>query len=355
MSEKKVPVSPPAPHAPPATAARQSEAVRLIARKNAWNPLEIVFWLAALATVFLLPKSYLLLNDIAILALFALSLDLLLGYAGILSLGHAAFFGLGAYAAGLFAIHVSAEPVTGLVVAAAAAGVLGFLSSFLVLRGSDLTRLMITLGVALMLLEAANQARSVTGGADGLTGMVMDPVLGFFPFDLWGKTAYIYSLTVLFALFLIARRLVRSPFGLSLTAIKGNLTRATSVGVHSNRRLVAVYTIAAVYAGIAGALLAQTSQFVSLDVLAFQRSADGLLVLVIGGTGYLYGGLIGAVIFKIMHDTISTITPQYWLFWLGLLLVIIVMVGRDRIFAGPRRAVIWVGDRTARLLRRGER
>lgn len=333
----------------------KSAAVRLIARKNAWNPLEIVFWLAALASVFLLPKSYLLLNDIAILALFALSLDLLLGYAGILSLGHAAFFGLGAYAAGLFSIHVSAEPVTGLLVAAVVAGIVGFLSSFLVLRGSDLTRLMITLGVALMLLEAANQARSVTGGADGLSGMIMDPVLGQFPFDLWGKTAYIYSLTVLFVLFLIARRLVRSPFGLSLTAIKGNLTRATTAGVNSNRRLVAVYTIAAVYAGIAGALLAQTSQFVSLDVLAFQRSADGLLVLVIGGTGYLYGGLIGAVIFKIMHDTISTITPQYWLFWLGLLLVIIVMVGRDRIFAGPRRAVTWVGERTAWLLRRGER
>ncbi|MGX1309742.1 branched-chain amino acid transport system permease protein [Amorphus suaedae] len=355
MSTPDETVSRPAPAAPPDTSARRSDAVRLIARGSAWNPLEIVFWLAALATIFLLPKSYLLLNDIAILALFALSLDLLLGYAGILSLGHAAFFGLGAYAAGLFSLHVSAEPVTGLVVAGLVAGVLGFLSSFLVLRGSDLTRLMITLGVALMLMEAANQWRSLTGGADGLTGMVMGPILGMFEFDLWGRTAYIYSLTTLFVLFLIARRLVRTPFGLSLKAVKGNPTRATAVGVSNNRRLIAVYTIAAVYAGIAGALLAQTSQFVSLDVLAFQRSADGLLVLVIGGTGYLYGGLIGAVIFKIMHDTISTITPQYWLFWLGLLLVIIVMVGRERIFAGPRRAVTWIGDRTARLMRRNGR
>nr|WP_306884919.1 branched-chain amino acid ABC transporter permease [Amorphus orientalis] len=317
--------------------------------------MEIIFWLAALASVFFLPKSYLLLNDIAILALFALSLDLLLGYAGILSLGHAAFFGLGAYAAGLFSIHVSAEPVTGLLVAGVAAGILGFLSSFLVLRGSDLTRLMITLGVALMLLEAANQWRSLTGGADGLSGMVMDPILGMFAFDLWGKTAYIYSLTTLFILFVIARRLVNAPFGLSLKAVKGNWTRATTVGVAGNRRLVAIYTIAAVYAGIAGGLLAQTSQFVSLDVLAFQRSADGLLVLVIGGTGYLYGGLIGAIIFKLMHDTIAALTPQYWLFWLGLVLVVIVMVGRDRIFAGPQFVVAWIGAHLKALTGRGER
>ncbi|MEW5422211.1 branched-chain amino acid ABC transporter permease [Amorphus sp. 3PC139-8] len=326
----------------------------MMARRQAWNPLEFVFWLAALASIFLLPKSYLLLNDIAILALFALSLDLLLGYAGILSLGHAAFFGLGAYAAGLFSIHVSAEPVIGLLVAGAVAGVLGFLSSFLVLRGSDLTRLMITLGVALMLLEVANQARSITGGADGLSGMMMDPILGLFPFDLWGKTAYIYSLTTLFILFLIARRLVGSPFGLSLKAVKGNWTRATAVGVAGNRRLIAIYTIAAVYAGIAGGLLAQTAQFVSLDVLAFQRSADGLLVLVIGGTGYLYGGLIGAVVFKLMHDIVSALTPQYWLFWVGLLLVVIVMLGRERIFAGPRQVVVWIGNRFG-AGRRGER
>lgn len=352
MSTPADPVSKDSPGTP-AAAEPASAPVRLIARKSAWGPLEIIFWLAAIASIFLLPKSYLLLNDIAILALFALSLDLLLGYAGILSLGHAAFFGLGAYAAGLFSIHVSAEPVTGLVVAAVVAGVVGFLSSFLVLRGNDLTRLMITLGVALMLMEAANQWRSLTGGADGLSGMIMDPILGLFPFDLWGKTAYVYSLTTLFILFLIARRLVNAPLGLSLRAIKGNWTRATSVVVAGNRRLIAIYTIASIYAGIAGGLLAQTAQFVSLDVLDFQRSADGLLVLVIGGTGYLYGGLIGAIVFKLMHDTISALTPQYWLFWIGLVLVVIVMVGRDRLFSGPRLAAAWLGNRLSRLIGRG--
>jgi len=310
--------------------------VNMLRRKQAWKVWEIVFWLATIAVYFLFPSKLLLMSEIAILGLFALSLDLLLGYAGIVSLGHAAFFGLGAYTAGLFAMHVSGAPLLGLLAAGFVAGVLGFASSFLVLRGSDLTRLMVTLGVSLMLLEAANQAAWLTGGADGLPGMTIDPVLGLFVFDLFGRTAYLYSLAVLFVLFLVARRLVGSPFGLSLKAIKGNLLRSQSLGIRPNRRLIAIYTISSVYAGIAGALLTQTTQFVSLDVLSFQRSADGLLVLVIGGGGYLYGGLIGAVIFKILQDWISAITAQYWLFWLGLILVVIVLFGRERIAAGPR-------------------
>ncbi|HMR31180.1 MAG TPA: branched-chain amino acid ABC transporter permease [Geminicoccaceae bacterium] len=320
-----------------------SDATAPLARAGSWRPWELAFWALALASCFLLPSKLLLLNDIAILALFALSLDLLLGYAGIVSLGHAAFFGFGAYAAGLFAIHVSPDPVPGLLASALAAGILGFATSFLVLRGSDLTRLMITLGVALMLYELANRVAWLTGGADGLTGMTVGPVLGLFEFDLWGRTAYLYSLAVLFLATLAARRLVRSPFGLSLRAIKGNPLRASSIGIQPERRLVAVYTVAAIYAGLAGALLAQTTQFVSLDVLAFHRSADGLLVLVLGGSGYLYGGLFGAVVFKVMHDWISALTPQYWLFWIGLFLVVVVMVGRDRLLGWPRALVARLG------------
>ena len=316
-----------------------SDATAQLARAGSWRPWELAFWALALASCFLLPSKLLLLNDIAILALFALSLDLLLGYAGIVSLGHAAFFGFGAYAAGLFAIHVSPAPVPGLLASALAAGILGFATSFLVLRGSDLTRLMITLGVALMLYELANRVAWLTGGADGLTGMTVGPVLGLFEFDLWGRTAYLYSLAVLFLATLAARRLVRSPFGLSLRAIRSNPLRASSIGIQPERRLVAVYTLAAIYAGLAGALLAQTTQFVSLDVLAFHRSADGLLVLVLGGSGYLYGGLFGAVVFKVMHDWISALTPQYWLFWIGLFLVVVVMVGRDRLLGWPRALV----------------
>lgn len=327
----------------PAAAGGASEATAQLARAGAWRIWELAFWALALASGFLLPSKLLLLNDIAILGLFALSLDLLLGYAGIVSLGHAAFFGFGAYAAGLFAVHVSVDPVLGLLASAVAAGLLGFATSFLVLRGSDLTRLMITLGVALMLYELANRLAWLTGGADGLTGMIVGPVLGLFEFDLWGRTAYLYSLAVLFLATLVARRLVRSPFGLSLRAVKGNPLRASAIGIQPERRLVVVYTVAAIYAGLAGALLAQTTQFVSLDVLAFHRSADGLLVLVLGGSGYLYGGLFGAVVFKLLHAWLSALTPQYWLFWIGLFLVVIVMVGRDRLLGWPRALLARIG------------
>ncbi|HXW23612.1 MAG TPA: branched-chain amino acid ABC transporter permease [Xanthobacteraceae bacterium] len=307
-----------------------------------WGRCEIAFWAVALASVFLLPGRHLILAEIAILGLFALSLDLILGYAGIISLGHAAYFGFGAYAAGLLAIHVVAEPVTGLVIAGLAAALLGFLTSFLVLRGSDLTRLMVTLGVALMLKEIANQLAWLTGGADGLQGIVVAPVLGLFSFDITGHVAYVYCLIVLFVLFLGARRLVNSPFGLSLRAARNNPLRASSIGIGVNRRLVAIYTIAAGYAGIAGALLTQTTAFASMDVLSFERSADLLLVLIVGGTGYLYGGPVGAILFKLMQDWLAGLTPQYWQFWVGCLFVLIVLVGRERMidWIGPVRAAL---------------
>ncbi|HVX98368.1 MAG TPA: branched-chain amino acid ABC transporter permease [Pseudorhodoplanes sp.] len=321
---------------------------RLAARAR-WHPLEILFWLVAFSTIWLLPTRHLILTEIAILGLFALSLDLILGYAGIISLGHAAFFGFGAYVAGLLGKYgIIGEPSLALVVSGLAAGALGFVSSFLVLRGSDLTRLMVTLGVALMLRELANRYSDLTGGADGLQGIIINPLFGRFRFDMFGHTAFYYSLGVLFVLFLVARRIVNSPFGLSLRAVKGNPLRASAIGVSVNRRLVAIYTLAAAYAGIAGALLTQTQAFASLAYFDFDRSADLLLVLIIGGAGYLYGGLIGAVIFKVMHDYLSVLTPQYWPFWMGLLLVVIVLVGRERIAGWT----VPVRDLFARLDRR---
>ena len=312
---------------------------RFLLAKSRWTWPELLFWAVAIAAYFAFPRRHLLLNEIAILALFALSLDLILGYAGIVSLGHAAFFGFGAYSAALFAKHVVGEPVTGLVFSAVATGALGFVCSFMVLRGTDLTRLMVTLGVALVLFELANQLDWLTGGSDGMLGIVMKPILGLFAFSFRGSTAYLYSLTVLFLCFLLARRVVHSPFGLSLRAVKDNRLRAGSIGIAPARRIVAVYTLAATYAGIAGALATQTTQFVSLEVLDFAHSADALLVLVIGGAGYLYGGLIGAVVFKLLKDMLSAASPAYWLFWMGLFLVVLVLVGRERL-AGGGRALI---------------
>jgi branched-chain amino acid transport system permease protein len=195
----------------------------------------------------------------------------------------------------------------------------------------------VTLGIALLLEALAERFSNITGGTDGLQGIEMQPILGMFAFDMFGKTGFFYSLIVLFLLFLLARRIVNSPFGLSLRAIRNNPLRASAIGVPVNRRLIAIYTVAAFYAGIAGALFTQTTALASLDVFAFERSADLMLVLVIGGTGYLYGGLIGAVVFKMLQELFQTITPQYWLFWIGLVLVVMVLIGRERI----HRWVLW--------------
>lgn len=299
--------------------------------KARWRPLEFVVWAAAFALPFVMPSHSLLVNEIAIVALFAMSLDLILGYTGIVSLGHAAFFGFGAYAAALFAKLVMPDPTVGLVLATVLSALLGLVASVTILRGSDLTRLMVTLGTALLLLELANKLDWLTGGADGLQGVVMGPVLGLFEFDLFGRTAAWYSLSVMLVLFLVMRRLVHSPFGATLKAIRDNRLRAMAIGIPVVSRLVVIYTVAAGIAGAAGALLAQTTGFASLDVLAFDRSADVLLMLVIGGVGWLYGGVAGAIVFKLLQNWLSAVTPQYWMFWIGLLLVLLVLVGRDRV------------------------
>lgn len=296
-----------------------------------WRWWELALLGALALSWFVLPERALLAREIAILALFAVSLDLVLGYAGIVSLGHAAFFGAGAYAAALFAKHAMPDPLVGLAFGTLVAALLGLLTSPLILRGSDLTRLMVTLGVASVLYELANKLDQFTGGADGLQGVVMGPLLGRFEFDLYGRVGYAYALVVLIAVLLVCRRIVHSPFGISLQALRDNRLRASAIGLSVNARLVAVYTLAAGIAGAAGALLAQTTGFASLDVLDFHRSADVMLMVVIGGTGYLYGGVIGAIAFKLLQDVLSAWTPQYWTFWLGLFLVALVLVGRERL------------------------
>jgi branched-chain amino acid transport system permease protein len=305
-----------------------------------FKPWEIALWLLVLASPFVLSKHAPLINEIAIVALFAVSLDLVLGYTGIVSLGHAAFFGMAAYAAALFAKHINPDPLLGLAVGMSLATVLGAVCSLTIIRGSDLTRLMVTLGMGLILYELANKLDWLTGGADGLQGVVMGKLLGQFEFDLAGRTAAWYSLTVLTILFVVLRRLVHSPFGATLKAVRDNRLRAQSIGIPVTQRTAVVYTVAAAVAGAAGALQAQTTGFASLDVFEFHRSADVMLVLVIGGTGWLYGGVAGAVVFKLMQDVISSITPQYWTFWIGLFLVVLALVGRDKLI----RPWTWLGS-----------
>jgi branched-chain amino acid transport system permease protein len=322
----------PAPVAKPVMTPLQQRQLNL--PNDRWKPLEIVFWLMPVAAYFFFPGYLVLISQIMIMGLFALSLDLILGYAGIVSLGHAAFFGLGAYTAGLLAVHGWGEPLSGLLAGAVVAGLFGFITSFLVVRGQDLTRLMVTMGICLMLHEAANKASFITGGVDGLSGMMVGKVFGVFEFDLNGTVAFWYSFAVLFILFVALRRVVKSPFGLSLIGIREGVRRMPSLGVNVNRRLIAIFTAAAAIAGVAGALLAQTTQFVGLDALGFPRSAELLIMLVLGGTGRLYGALIGAAVFMVAQDYIAGLNPAYWQFYIGLLLVLIVLFARGGILGG---------------------
>ena len=302
-------------------------------RQSRWRPLEIVFWLCTLLPFVVTPNYLSLASQIAITALFALSLDLILGYAGIVSLGHAAFFGVGAYTAGLLAKHYWTEPLSGLVLAAALAGVVGYALSHIVVRFRHLALIMLTMGFGLLLHEAANSASALTGGADGLQGFRVPGVLGF-KFDMFGRAAYAYSLAVLFLGFLVARRIIHSPFGLTLRGIRENATRMPAIGAPSRAHLRKAYTIAAVMAGIAGALLTHTTSTVSLETLSFGRSADVLVILILGGAGRLYGGIIGAIIYMVARDQFSGANPQYWYFWIGLLLVAVVMFLPNGILGG---------------------
>jgi branched-chain amino acid transport system permease protein len=299
-----------------------------------WRWGEIAFWLATLLPFVLTPNYLVLASQIAISGLFALSLDLILGYSGIVSLGHAAYFGVGSYTAGLLSKWGWGEPLTGLLAAAIAAGLFGYLTSFIIARFRHLALIMITLGIGLVMVEAANSASWLTGGFDGLQGVHTWLLLGLFRFDLYGTTAYGYSLAVLFLLFLVARRLIHSPFGLALRGIRENTQRMTAIGAPTRAHVRTIYTIAAIIAGIAGALLAQTTETVSLETLGFQRSADVLVMLILGGTGRLYGGLVGAAVYMVARDQFSGLNPQFWYFWIGLLLIAVVMTLPNGLLGG---------------------
>jgi branched-chain amino acid transport system permease protein len=301
---------------------------------------EGAFWFGLLACYFLLPDSLPLLTQILIVGLFAVSLDIALGYAGILTVGHAAFFGAGAYVAGLLSKSGWGEPVSGLLVAAVAGGALGYLCSWLIVRGADLTRLMITIGICLLLYELANRFGGLTGGADGLQGIETWPLLGVLKFDLYGRTAYIYTLVVVAMLFAGLRVFLRSPLGLALKGVHENTRRMRALGSPVGARLRLAYTASALVAAVAGALMAQTTQFVGLDSLSFNKSAEVLIILILGGTGRLYGGLLGAIAYTFIHDAFSQLDAQYWMLGLGLFLMVFVLLGRGGFTAWLSRAFV---------------
>lgn len=301
-------------------------------RRHRFHPLEALPWALAVAAYGLFPSYLPLGAQILATILFALSADLVLGYAGIVTLGHAAFFGAGAYTAGILAANGWGEPISGLLAGALVAALIGAASGLIVLRTTGLTLLMQTLVVATLLREAANKASWITGGDDGLQGMEVWPIFGVFRFDMFGRTGYIYCLVVLFLCWWLARQIVHSPFGRSLTGIRENVLRMHAIGAPVRRRRLVIYTISAAFAGLAGALIAQTTQFVGLGFLSLERSGTVLIMLIIGGVGRLYGAFIGVPLYMIAQDRFSEVEPVYWYFWIGLLMVLVVVIARGGIF-----------------------
>lgn len=301
---------------------------RLLARRRL-RPIEALPWAVAVASYFLFPDYLLLGISILIMIIFALSVDLVMGYAGLVTLGHAAFFGIGAYTAGLLAVHGWGDPLLGLAAAAAAGACAGLLSGAVVLRARGLTLLMLTLAVVSMLQEAANKAAWITGGADGLNGIEMRPILGVFGFDFYGRTGYLYCLATLFVVWCLVRTLVHSPFGRTLTGIRENGRRMHAIGTPVRWRLIQVYCLSAALAAVAGALLAQTTQSVALRVVSFELSGDVVIMLMIGGFGRLYGAFVGAPLYLLAQDYVAKEDPVFWFFWIGLFLVLLVMFARD--------------------------
>jgi branched-chain amino acid transport system permease protein len=322
-------------------------AVADIVRRSRLRVADVIPWIIAAAAFFVFPKDLNLGTQIVVAVLFVLSVDLVVGYAGIVTLGHGAFFGLGAYCAGIIAVRWTGNPFVGLACAALLSGFAGLLSGAVILRARGLTLLMLTLGMLLMMEEAASRAAWLTGGTDGLNGVVIEPLFGLWDWDFLGHTSYIYCLVIAFIGFVIVRTIVMSPFGLSIRGIQENVVRMEAIGAPVRLRLIVVYTISAAIAGLAGAANAQAAQFVSLHVLSFEFSGTALIMLILAGPGRLYGAFIGPPLYMIASQLFSKHDPTYWTFWLGIFLIGAVMFGRG--------GILGLADRIARQLSRASR
>lgn len=296
-------------------------------KQRLWSCLpEGLLLVVGLAVYFCVPDDLGLATRMVIAALFALSLDLVLGYAGVVTLGHAAMFGMGAYAAGIYAVRVTNEPLSGLLVGAAAGAVLALASGRLVLRSHGLTSVMITLAIAQVLVEIASKWSSVTGGDDGLSGIMPKPLLGLFEFDFTGRVGYLYALAVLVVCFALLRRIVASPFGLGCIGVREDRGRMAALGTDVPRHLAQAYAIGGAFAGGAGALSAQITQVVGLSSLGFAHSADALVMLVLGGTGRLWGAIVGTVAFMLVHHLAADADPFRWMLTIGCMLMAVVLL-----------------------------
>jgi len=318
-----------APASAASTASARARATAFLAKRHHLRWWEALPWLLIIAAYFIFPDRLTFGTQVLIGIMFALSLDLILGYAGIVTLGHALFFGIGAYTVALLTARWNwGEPISSMLLAILLSSLAGLVSGWFLLRYRNLTLLMLTLAAAILVQEAGNYRSDITGGYDGVPGMEIWKLFGVFENDLYGHTYYIYVGVLLLIVWYIVRRIVYSPYGAALTGIRENVRRMHAIGSPVHWRLVTAYTIAAGIAGMAGALFAQSTAYTTLGVFDFDNSAKVMVMLILGGTGRLYGAFIGATVYLVLEDHLSKLSPTFWQFGIGLLLVLTVLFAR---------------------------
>ncbi|WP_249133503.1 branched-chain amino acid ABC transporter permease [Bradyrhizobium sp. AUGA SZCCT0182] len=297
---------------------------------------------AAIAAFWMFPNDLSFLARVICLAIFVMSLDLVLGFCGIATLGHAALYGIGGYAAGILAVSGGiAQPFVLLACGMIAGAVAGALSGVIIARHRILTQIVVSIALVQLTAAAANKASWLTGGSDGLSGISPGPVFGA-EFDIYGRTAYWLAVAILLVVFVLLRRLVRSPFGLLCQAIESDPVRVEAMGAKVRPTLIAMYAISGAVAGLAGALAAITAGVVALDSVSFERSAEALVMLILGGTGTLMGGVLGTVLFQIAEHILSALNPFHWLTSMGVLLVVVILTLPGGIQSIGAQFVQWI-------------
>ncbi|TCR87690.1 amino acid/amide ABC transporter membrane protein 2 (HAAT family) [Rhizobium sp. BK376] len=304
-------------------------------RRSIGHDLIAVVVVAALTGLgyLLFPDNLALLTRLIAIALLVLSLDLVVGYCGIATLGHAALFGAGAYAAGIASAHFGiTDPLLMTLAGMAGGAIAGLICGVIILRAHGLPQLVLSIALVYLFHEFANKASDWTGGSDGLSGISTDPLFGIFEFDLYGHTAYLFGAALLLIVILLLRLLVRSPFGMLCRGIKEDPLRIRAMGASPKLALIKMYVISGAVAGIGGALNAISTQVVGLDSLSFTQSAEALVMLVLGGTGSLFGALTGTIVFMLFEDYVSSVNPFHWLTIVGALLIAVVLFAPKGIY-----------------------
>lgn len=281
--------------------------------------------------------------EVLVFAIFAMSLDLIVGYTGLMSFGHAAFFGLSAYTVTMLGVHAGLSGWWGMLAGISLSAVAALVIGFFCVRVSGIPFLMLTMAFSQLLFSVAVKWRTMTGGTDGLPGFVRP---SFFGWSLDDRSVLYWFIAAGFVFtWWSLRRLIRSPLGSTMIGVRENEQRMRAIGYPVQRIKLIAFVIAGAFAGLGGALYAFFNAFVSSDILHWVLSGDAVLMVILGGAGTITGPVIGAGIFLMLKHVISSHT-DYWMLWVGVVFIACVMFMRQGIWGlvlqhGPR----WWGSR----------